>query len=122
MGGYGAYEIAAVRPDRFCAVGGHSAAIWTAAGQSAPGAFDDAQDFNAHDIIALARRTGRHAWGGAKLWLDGGSEDPFHEGDVGLAKAVGTPLHVWSGGHNSDYWQAHYDDYLRFYANALAGC
>jgi poly(3-hydroxybutyrate) depolymerase len=79
MGGYGAYEIAALRPHRFCAVGGHSAAIWTAAGDSAAGAFDDAQDFTAHDVVALARRNGRGAWRGTKLWLDGGSKDPFHE-------------------------------------------
>jgi len=122
MGGYGAYEIAARRPDRFCAVGGHSAAIWTTAGESAPGAFDDAEDFAAHDVIALARGTGANAWGRAKLWLDGGSDDPFHAGDLALSQATRTPLHVWPGAHNSDYWRAHYDDYLRFYASALADC
>lgn len=122
MGGYGAYEIAALSSDRFCAVGGHSAAIWTTAGESAPGAFDDGQNFAAHDVVALARGTGRSAWGRAKLWLDGGSEDPFHAGDLALAQASGTPLHVWPGAHASDYWRAHYEDYLRFYAAALAAC
>jgi enterochelin esterase-like enzyme len=31
-------------------------------------------------------------------------------------------LHVWAGGHDSAYWHAHYRDYLRFYAGALATC
>jgi hypothetical protein len=26
------------------------------------------------------------------------------------------------GGHDGDYWGAHYDDYLRFYAQALKNC
>jgi S-formylglutathione hydrolase FrmB len=122
MGGYGAYEIAAQRPSAFCAVAGHSAAIWTSGGESAPGAFDDAEDFARHDVVALAQRGGRAAWGRAALWLDGGSEDPFHPGDATLAQAVGIRLHVWAGGHDSDYWHAHYRTYLRFYAAALGRC
>src|SRR3954462_12192429 len=47
MGGYGAFEIARrARAGRFCAVGGHSPAFWLSSGQAAPGAFDDAADFN----------------------------------------------------------------------------
>jgi S-formylglutathione hydrolase FrmB len=30
MGGFGAYDLARLDPGRFCAVGGHSAAIWPA--------------------------------------------------------------------------------------------
>jgi poly(3-hydroxybutyrate) depolymerase len=122
MGGYGAYEIARLRPSAFCAVGGHSAALWLTPGDSAAGAFDDARDFTAHDVIARARRDGRGAWGRAKLWLDGGADDPFHAGDAALAHALGVRLHVWAGGHDSEYWDAHYRDYLRFYARALATC
>jgi poly(3-hydroxybutyrate) depolymerase len=122
MGGYGAYEIASLRPNAFCAVGGHSAALWLHAGESAAGAFDDARDFTAHDIIARARRTGQGAWGRAKLWLDGGTRDPFHAGDAALAQALGARLHVWAGGHDGTYWHAHYRDYLRFYARALQTC
>jgi S-formylglutathione hydrolase FrmB len=122
MGGYGAFEIARRRPSEFCAVGGHSAALWLSAGDTAPGAFDDAGDFAAHDVIALARRSGRRAWGRARLWLDGGDEDPFHAGGTALAKALTVPLHVWPGGHDGNYWHAHYSDYLRFYSRALATC
>jgi S-formylglutathione hydrolase FrmB len=122
MGGYGAYEIAGLRPGAFCAVGGHSAALWQSPGETAPGAFDDAADFTAHDVVARGRRAGRGGWGRAKLWLDGGSDDPFHAGDAALARALGVRLHVWPGGHDSRYWHAHYRDYLDFYAGALAAC
>jgi S-formylglutathione hydrolase FrmB len=43
MGGFGALDIARLRPGRFCAVGAHSAALWVSGGQSAAGAFDDAR-------------------------------------------------------------------------------
>jgi S-formylglutathione hydrolase FrmB len=122
MGGYGAYETAALRPHEFCAVGGHSAALWLAAGDSAPGAFDDAADFQRHEILALARRSGPRPWGHARLWLDGGSSDPFHHADTAFAHELGIPLHVWPGGHDPGYWQAHYRDYLHFYATALTRC
>ena len=122
MGGYGAYEIAAQRPRQFCAVGGHSAANWLAPGDSAPGAFDDAEDFSAHDVIGLARRRGRAAWGHAALWLDGGSADPFRAADEALARALGIRMRHWPGGHTHAYWAAHYRSYLRFYATALAHC
>jgi S-formylglutathione hydrolase FrmB len=122
MGGYGAYEIASRRPSQFCAVGGHSAALWLSAGDTAPGAFDDAQGYAAHDVIALARRRGRRAWGRAQLWLDGGNLDPFHAGGIALARALDVPLHVWLGRHDSAYWHAHYRDDLRFYSRALATC
>jgi S-formylglutathione hydrolase FrmB len=122
MGGYGAYEIARRRPSAFCAVGGHSAATWQSGGETAPGAFDDAQDFARHDVIATARARGRTAWGTARLWLDGGTDDPFRAADQTLAAALGTRMHIWPGGHNHDYWAAHYRAYLRFYADALAHC
>jgi S-formylglutathione hydrolase FrmB len=122
MGGYGAYEIASLRPGEFCAVGGHSAALWLAAGDSAPGAFDDAADFQAHDVLALARREGPHPWRHARLWLDGGDSDPFHDADTAFAHSLGISLHTWPGGHDAGYWHAHYRDYLSFYANALDHC
>src|SRR3954453_8355077 len=51
MGGYGAFGVArGGRAGRFCAVGGHSPAFWSSAAQTAPGAFDDADDFARHDV------------------------------------------------------------------------
>ncbi len=122
MGGFGAYDIARLRPDRFCAVGGHSAALWLSGGDSAAGAFDDAGDFARHDVIAVARVRGQAAWGTARLWLDGGTEDPFREGGEALASALGITMRHWPGQHEGEYWRAHFDEYLRFYADALAGC
>jgi len=44
-------------------VGGHSAALWEDAGASAPGAFDDAEDFARNDVFAAARAGAYdHVW------------------------------------------------------------
>jgi poly(3-hydroxybutyrate) depolymerase len=122
MGGYGAFEVARHRPRKFCAVGGHSAATWLRAGDSAPGAFDDAADFARHDVVGLARERGRRPWRRARLWLDSGSADPFRASDSVFARALGIRFRVWPGGHDGDYWHRHYRHYLRFYARALARC
>jgi hypothetical protein len=29
-------------------------------------------------------------------------------------------VHVWPGNHDGGYWDAHFAEYLRFYANACA--
>jgi S-formylglutathione hydrolase FrmB len=122
MGGFGAFDIAHLLPSAFCAVGGHSAAMWLRAEDTAPGAFDDAADFARNDLIAFARAGGRQPWGNARLWIDGGTDDPFRVADEAFAAALGIPMHHWSGGHNSDYWYPHFRDYLRFYADALSAC
>ena len=115
MGGFGAYDIARLHPRRFCAVGGHSPAIWTEAGSTAPGAFDDAEDFARHDVVAAARAG---SFRPEHLWLDRGDEDPFIPGDAALAQALAVEARSYPGGHDRDYWDAHWDDYLRFYARA----
>jgi hypothetical protein len=105
-------------PDRFCAVGGHSAAVWVNGGESAPGAFDDAEDFARNDLIAQARMR-RPA---PRIWLDSGDRDPFLAAGRELAAALGVKLRTWRGEHNGDYWNSHYDEYMRFYARSLATC
>ncbi len=124
MGGYGALHLAAQRPDEFCAVGGHSAALWRSGGASAPGAFDDAADFARNDVFAAA---GKGRLDVLPLWIDGGAGDPFHDADaafVALLRRRGARVsyHVWPGAHTESYWQAHMAAYLRFYASALADC
>jgi hypothetical protein len=121
MGGFGAYDLARLSPERFCAIGGHSAALWSASGDTAPGAFDDYSDYARNDVIAAAREHPR-LYGRTRLWLDGGDADPFHAPDEALAAALGVRMHVWPGGHDSGYWNAHWRDYLTFYAAALAQC
>ena len=127
MGGYGAFELAREHPGHFCAVGGHSPAIWRTGAESAPGAFDDARDFARHDVVGTARtKPGRFV--GPRLWLDAGKADPFQPGDHVLvdtlkAHKVAITAHLrWPGGHDHSYWQRHWPAYLAFYARALAHC
>jgi S-formylglutathione hydrolase FrmB len=126
MGGFGAYDLALLSPGRFCAVGGHSPALWLEGGASAPGAFDDAEDFERHDVIAAVRADST-AFGDIPIWNDAGDEDPFLISDVALAEALeagGADLsaRVWPGGHDRSYWDRHWDEYFRFYAEALSDC
>lgn len=126
MGGFGAYNLALHHPRRFCAVGGHSAALWFEGGETAPGAFDDAADFERNDVVGtVAADPG--AFGRMRIWNDYGKSDPFrgyNEGFVDYLEGGGTDVsaHSWPGGHDSKYWNAHWPAYLRFYANSLAHC
>jgi poly(3-hydroxybutyrate) depolymerase len=125
MGGFGAYDIARLNPGRFCAVGGHSPALWATGGETAPGAFDDAEDFARHDVIAAARANPTGFAGDARLWLDAGASDPFQPGDQAMHNALGSRLSAhltWKGGHEDDYWNKHWPTYAKFYARALAQC
>lgn len=126
MGGFGAYDLALRNPGRFCAVGGHSAALWFEGGETAPGAFDDAADFERNDVVGTIR-TDPEAFGSARVWNDYGDADPFRVYNEGLVEALGTgsadlTTHTWPGGHETSYWDRHWPAYLRFYADALASC
>jgi S-formylglutathione hydrolase FrmB len=126
MGGFGAYDLARPYPRHFCAVGGDSPALWISGGESAAGAFDDAEDFARHDVIGAAEASS-DPYPGMKLWIDVGSEDPFRAADTTFAhvlKAKGRSVqfHIWPGGHDQSYWQSHWDSYLDFYAASLAHC
>ena len=127
MGGYGAFEIARESPPgRFCAVGGHSPAFWLSSGQTAPGAFDDAADFDRHDVYKYVR-TASHPYGSTPLWIDRGTRDPFRPYDASIvsalkARGARVSSHIWPGDHSWNYWRAHMARYLRFYADALASC
>jgi len=54
--------------------------------------------------------------------------DPFrHTGldefaDALRAAGAQVGFHIWPGGDGGEYWRSHYDEYLRFYARALARC
>lgn len=125
MGGFGALDLARAAPARFCAVGASSAAVWFRGADTAAGAFDDAQDFGRNDVLAAAAHT--DPYGPIPVWIDVGTADPFRAADTTLAtrlRAHGAHVrfHVWPGGHDSDYWEAHWPDTMRFYARALASC
>lgn len=126
MGGFGAYSLALGNPGRFCAVGGHSPALWLEGGDSAPGAFDDAEDFERHDVLEQVAES-PEPFGGIPIWNDIGEEDPFLISSVELAESLQSvsadaTTQIWAGGHDYEYWDSHWDAYLRFYADALADC
>jgi S-formylglutathione hydrolase FrmB len=126
MGGFGAYDLARLDPGRFCAVGGHSPALFGRAEETAAGAFDGASDFARNDVIGIARRH-PSLFRRAALWLDAGTADPFDAGDRAFVAAlrrarVAITVHRWPGSHTPDYWSAHFPQYLGFYASALARC
>jgi S-formylglutathione hydrolase FrmB len=123
MGGFGALDLARLHPSRFCAVGGHSAALWPSADRTAPGAFDDGADFARHDLIGAARRG--NPYGLTPLFLDVGQDDGFRFADEKLAQALRShgariTFRLQPGGHGG--WRDRMQEYLRFYANALVAC
>lgn len=126
MGGFGAYNLALHNPGRFCAVGGHSPALWFEGGDTAPGAFDDAEDFERNDVIETIQ-SNPAAFGPTSIWNDAGTRDPFLISDTAFnetleAADANLTAHTWPGEHDSAYWDSHWPAYLRFYADALAGC
>lgn len=126
MGGFGALRLALLNPGRFCAVGGHSPALWRTGAETPQGAFDDADDFERNDVIGLAASRNRPL-GNALVWIDVGNEDPFVSADTELARALRQrgqkiSFHIWPGSHSGSYWNPRVDRYLRFYADALADC
>jgi S-formylglutathione hydrolase FrmB len=127
MGGFGAYDLALHNPGRFCAVGGHSPALWQTGSETAAGAFDDETDFEQNDVIAAAA-SDPAPFTSQPIWLDAGAGDPFQPWDRMFADelrndgAEATIKLDSPGGHDSDYWSAHWNEYIRFYASALAHC
>src|SRR5207302_8633135 len=115
-----ALQPARLVPARCYHVGRASAALSDSDGTTPPGAFGDAADFARHDGLAAARSGAR--FGRGPGWLDGGDADPFRSTDTELASLLHTTMHVWPGGHDLTYWNAHLAQYLRFYADALSAC
>jgi S-formylglutathione hydrolase FrmB len=102
MGGYGALLLAStlVGSDREVGpVAVSSPALWTSAGDSAPGAFDSAADFERYDVFERTRLLRRLA-----LRIDIGDADPFLQSTRTLASEVGVQPHVSAGSHDAAYW------------------
>jgi poly(3-hydroxybutyrate) depolymerase len=126
MGGFGAYDIALRNPGRFCAVGGHSPALWFDGSETAPGAFDDAADFERNDVVGTVQAD-PEAFGETAVWIDYGDEDPFRPYDEGFVAAMEASdadftAQMWPGAHEGGYWDEHWPDYQRFYVKALRHC
>jgi S-formylglutathione hydrolase FrmB len=110
MGGYGALLLGSRH--RFCAVGAQSPALWLRPGETAPGAFDNATDYERNDVFELRPPH--------PLWIDVGASDPFHDAALAYARRAGVHTHVWPGGHDGSFWDAHTPAFLRFFAHACA--
>jgi len=52
----------------------------------------------------------------ALLW----AVHPVHSAAVDYAHEIPAQLHLWPGGHDSDYWHSHMRQYLAFYARHCA--
>ncbi len=117
MGGYGALLLASeLGPAKVGAVVAESAALWTAPGDSAPGAFDDREDFVAHDVF---RRT--RVLATIPVRLDCGNADPFVRANRAFASALpSAALTVDDGSHTTAYWRSHAAAQLDWVAARLA--
>ena len=77
--------------------------------------------------MLAAVRADPDAFGDTRVWNDYGDEDWFVAGNAAFVSALGeggadVTAHVWPGGHDSTYWDTHWPQYLRFYADALVAC
>lgn len=104
MGGYGSLLLAGQLPrDRVLGVAPMSTALWTSPSASAPGAFDDADDFHAHDVFAPTRLLP-----GIPVSIACGTQDPFIAANRAYVARRPATAHVFDEGrHDGDYWRAH---------------
>lgn len=118
MGGYGALRLAGLLgPSRVAAVVACSPALWRSPGESAPGAFDDAEDFRREDVFAARTAIAR-----VPLRVDCGLGDPFLAAARAFVAGV-TPRPEGGfqpGGHDGDYWRRRLPDQLAFLGRHLA--
>jgi dienelactone hydrolase len=119
MGGYGALYLAGVLGRARTAVAiAESPAVWHQAGQSAAGAFDDAEDFDKHAIFGRTSLLD-----GIPLRLDCGAADGFAPVTREL-RAVLSPTPaggIEPGNHDAGYWRSQAAAQLRFAAAHLTG-
>lgn len=109
MGGYGGLLLA--RQSAHRALGGRhlsvaavaSPALWRSAGDTAPGAFDDAADWAAWgDLVAVPGVASSTA-----LWVACGDDDPFAASTRAYRAATGEPAGDFTpGAHTAGYWRS----------------
>ena len=104
MGGYGALLMAArLGPTRVAGVVAASAALWQSPADSAPGAFDDREDFVRNDVFAA-----RGKLRGVPVRLDCGRDDPFVVANRAFVRELpGATVTFDAGAHTEEYWTAH---------------
>lgn len=121
MGGHAAMQLALSFPGVWSIVGAHSPSLRPYG--DAPTYLGEGSDFAARDPLLLIRAkpdlARAYTW-----WIDSGDADPWRA-EAGTIDAELTALgiahewHSYSGDHSLEYWSAHIEDYLRYYAAAL---
>jgi S-formylglutathione hydrolase FrmB len=117
MGGFGALNLGR-HEGLFCAVGGHSPAVLEEDNFSF--GFDNSADFTRNDLITIAKKRSPYD---SPVWIDVGDQDELRPADRLLAKELrargaDVTFHIWPGSHDGDYWNKHFDEYVKFYADA----
>jgi S-formylglutathione hydrolase FrmB len=117
MGGYGALLAAETAPAKFRAVIAASPALWEQAGESASGAFDDADDFNTHNVF-----NGIGALRDLTVRIDCGTNDGFIHRARLFAEQLPTPNQgtFTTGYHDGAYWRSIAPAQVETIASALA--
>jgi enterochelin esterase-like enzyme len=106
MGAYGSLLLAArLGPARVAAVAAESPALWQRPGDSAPGAFDDREDFLANDVFTRSRIRVLER---IPIRIDCGRADPFHTAATAFARRLrpAPVLDLGAGDHTGTYWRA----------------
>ncbi len=121
MGGAGAAVLAFTNPDLFGGVGIHSPALFTSQRLGPPWIFGlaDEEAFARRDPIHLAQHLDPRSE--LRIYLDCGQEDELAEPAALLHRVLEERgiQHTYisrPGGHNGEYWRAHFPEYLGFYA------
>jgi len=122
MGGFGALDLGRLAPEKFCAVGGHSPAVYERRADDTLFGFDNQTDFDNHDLLTLARSRSLYK---APVWIDVGDQDGLRFTAKKLAdelrdNGADVTFHMWQGAHEGPYWDRHFKDYLDFYADACS--
>ncbi len=122
MGGFGALDLGRIAPRRFCAVGGHSPAVFEPGSPDIAFAFDSKAAFERHNLFRIARRQSPYQ---APVWIDVGADDLLRPTATAFARELRSDgadvtFRVWPGAHTGRYWNTHFAQYLRFYADACS--
>lgn len=120
MGGWGALYQAFSHPDEFGVVGAHAASLRSDDGSMSFLPRGDAfKNFDPVQLASSAGITNTH------VWLDVDQQDPWLKRDQELhnrldQRHIANEWHVYPGQHGGSYWHDHLQDYVNFYAHALA--
>jgi S-formylglutathione hydrolase FrmB len=117
MGGYGAILLAERLGESRCAVlAVDSPALWTSAGSTAPGAFDDAADYARNDVFSR-----RQDLAGIPTRIAIGTSDPFYSATRAFVAGMNRrPVTAYSGGgHDLAFWRHSAPGQIAFLARHL---